>query len=147
MGNKIDEILELTKEVSAQDSNELDLTVTRFGEELTNTGDLEFLWTARSTTSVVKNTSSNIKTFSDVKMAKNIEGNGAVRLGDEVFVFKKSYTWKVHDLKNLIKWLIKPFKLMNVWSLLLVVQFPSILKLLEQYLLTLHLLLILFLCL
>ena len=35
MGNKIDEILELTKEVSAQDSNELDLTVTRFGEELT----------------------------------------------------------------------------------------------------------------
>ena len=70
MGNKIDEILELTKEVSAQDSNELDLTVTRFGEELTNTDDLEFLWTARSTTSVVKNTSSNIKTFSDVKMAK-----------------------------------------------------------------------------
>ena len=101
MGNKIDQILELTKEVSAQDSNELDLTVTRFGEELTNTGDLEFLWTARSTTSVVKNTSSNIKTFSDVKMAKNIEGNGAVRLGDEVFVFNKSYTWKVHDLKNL----------------------------------------------
>ena len=86
MGNKIDEILELTKEVSAQDSNELDLTVTRFGEELTNTEDLEFLWTARSTTSVIKNTSSNIKTFSDVKMAKNIEGNGAVRLGDEVFV-------------------------------------------------------------
>ena len=107
MGNKIDEILELTKEVSAQDSNELDLTVTRFGEELTNTEDLEFLWTARSTTSVIKNTSSNIKTFSDVKMAKNIEGNGAVRLGDEVFVFNKSYTWKVHDLKNLIKWIIE----------------------------------------
>ena len=107
MGNKIDQILELTKEVSAQDSNELDLTVTRFGEELTNTDDLEFLWTARSTTNVVKNTSSNIKTFSDVKMAKNIEGNGAVRLGDEVFVFNKSYTWKVHDLKNLIKWIIE----------------------------------------
>ena len=68
MGNKIDEILELTKEVSAQDSNELDLTVTRFGEELTNTDDLEFLWTARSTTSVVKNTSSNIisKSLSDI---------------------------------------------------------------------------------
>ena len=32
MGNKIDEILELTKEVSAQDSNELDLTVTRFNK-------------------------------------------------------------------------------------------------------------------
>ena len=75
MGNKIDQILELTKEVSAQDSNELDLTVTKFGEELTNTDDLEFLWTARSTTNVVKNTSSNIKTFSDVKMAKNITGD------------------------------------------------------------------------
>ena len=40
-------------------------------------------------------------------MAKNIEGNGAVRFGDEVFVFNKSYTWKVHDLENLIHWIIE----------------------------------------
>ena len=57
MTNNIDHILELTKEVSAQDSDEIDLTVTKFGEELSNTDDLEFLWVARSTTNIVKNTS------------------------------------------------------------------------------------------
>lgn len=107
MSNNIDEILELTKEISVQDNEELDLTVTKYGEELTNTEDLEFLWVARSTTNIVKNTSRDIKSFSDKKMAKNIEGNGAVRLGDEVFVFNKSYTWKVQDLRNLINWIIE----------------------------------------
>jgi|TARA_B110000263_G_scaffold83386_1_gene73002 hypothetical protein len=107
MTNNIDHILELTKEVSAQDSDEIDLTVTKFGEELSNTDDLEFLWVARSTTNIVKNTSTDIKNFSDNRMAKNIEGNGAVRFGDEVFVFNKSYTWKVHDLENLIHWIIE----------------------------------------
>ena len=43
----------------------------------------------------------------DGKMAKNIEDSGAIRLGDEVFVFNKSYTWKVQDLKNLINWIIE----------------------------------------
>ena len=80
MTNNIDHILELTKEVSAQDSDEIDLTVTKFGEELSNTDDLEFLWVARSTTNIVKNTSTDIKNFSDNRMAKNIEGNGVLCL-------------------------------------------------------------------
>ena len=106
MSNNIDEILKLTKEISVQDADELDLTVTEYGEELSKTDDLEFLWVARNTTNIVKNTSRDIKNFSDEKMARNIEGNGAIRLGDEVFVFNKSYAWKVHDLKNLINWII-----------------------------------------
>ena len=57
MTNNLDQILELTKEVSAQDTAELDLTVTKYGEELSNTDDLEFLWVARGTTNLVKNTS------------------------------------------------------------------------------------------
>ena len=107
MTNNLDQILELTKEVSAQDTAELDLTVTKYGEELSNTDDLEFLWVARGTTNLVKNTSRDIKTFSDHKMAKNIEDSGAIRLGDEVCVFNKCYTWKVQDLKNLINWIIE----------------------------------------
>ena len=57
MTNNLDQILELTKEVSAQDTAELDLTVTKYGEELSNTDDLEFLWVARGTTNLVKNLS------------------------------------------------------------------------------------------
>jgi len=106
MINNIDEILELTKELSAQDSEEVDLTVTEYGEELANTQDLEFLWVARNATNIVKRKSSDIKSFSDTKMAENIEGNGPVRLGDEVFVFNKSYSWKVQDLRNFVKWII-----------------------------------------
>ena len=90
MANNLDQILELTREVSAQETSELDLTVTKYGEELSNTDDLEFLWVARGTTNLVKNTSRDIKTFSDHKMAQNIEDSGAIRLGDEVFVFNKS---------------------------------------------------------
>ena len=35
-------------------------------------------------------------------IAKNVEENGPVRLGDEVFVFNKSYSWKVQDLRKFI---------------------------------------------
>ena len=107
MVNNIDEILELTKEISSQDSEEIDLTVTQYGEELTSTENLEFLWIARNTTNLVKTKSNDIKSFSDNKMAKNIEDSGAIRLGDEVFIFNKSYSWKVQDLRNFVKWLIE----------------------------------------
>ncbi|MBC8480162.1 MAG: hypothetical protein ISQ80_04610 [Candidatus Actinomarina sp.] len=107
MVNNIDEILELTKEISFQDTEEVDFAVTKFGEELINTKDLEFLWVARNATNIVKNKSSDIKTFSDYKMAEDIEGNGPVRLGDEVFIYNKSYNWKVQDLRNFVKWLVE----------------------------------------
>ena len=49
---------------------------------------------------------SNIKTFNDQNIARNIDKNGPIRLGDEVFVFNKSYSWKVHNLRKLLEWLI-----------------------------------------
>ena len=107
MSNNLDEILSLTKEITYQDGDDFDITVTEYGEELSKTKDIEFLWIARNTTSTVKKASTNIKSFNDQNIAKNVEENGPVRLGDEVFVFNKSYSWKVQDLRKFIEWVIE----------------------------------------
>ena len=49
MSNNLDEILSLTKEISFQDSEDIDITVTEYGEKLSETDDIEFLWVARNT--------------------------------------------------------------------------------------------------
>ena len=107
MSNNLDEILSLTKEISFQDSEDIDITVTEYGEKLSETDDIEFLWVARNTSTTVKNASSNIKNFNDQNIANNINQNGPVRLGDEVFVFNKSYSSKVHHLKKFIQWVVE----------------------------------------
>ena len=107
MSNNLDEILSLTKEITYQDGDDFDITVTEYGEELSKTKDIEFLWIARNTSSTVKKASTNIKSFNDQNIAKNVEENGPVRLGDEVFVFNKSYSWKVQDLRKFIEWIIE----------------------------------------
>mgnify|MGYP005684627905 FL=1 len=107
MSNNLDEILSLTKEITYQDGDDFDITVTEYGEELSKTKDIEFLWIARNTSSTVKKASTDIKSFNDQNIAKNVEENGPVRLGDEVFVFNKSYRWKVQDLRKFIEWIIE----------------------------------------
>ena len=108
MNNKIEDILDLTREISLQDNEEeIDFSITEFGEKLLSTKDIEFLWTARNASTSVKSASTNIKSFNDQNIAKNVNENGSVRLGDEVFVFSKSYNWKVHELRNFIKWMIE----------------------------------------
>ena len=108
MNNKIDEVLDLTREISQQDNEEeIDFSITEFGEQLLSTEDIEFLWTARSASTSVKIASTNIKSFNDQKIASNVNENGSIRLGDEVFVYSKSYKWKVHELRNFIKWVIE----------------------------------------
>ena len=42
MSNNLDEILSLTKEISFQDSEDIDITVTEYGEKLSETDDIEF---------------------------------------------------------------------------------------------------------
>ena len=106
MNNNLDNILSLTREISYQETDDFDITVTEYGEKLSKTNDIESLWIARNTSSTVKNVSSNIKTFNDQNIARNIDKNGPIRLGDEVFVFNKSYSWKVHNLRKLLEWLI-----------------------------------------
>lgn len=107
MNNKIEDVLDLTREISIQDNEEIDFSITPFGEKLLSTEDIEFLWVARNASSSVKSASSNIKTFNDEKIANNVNENGSVRLGDEVFVYSKSYNWKVQELRNFIKWVIE----------------------------------------
>ena len=43
----------------------------------------------------------------DQKIANDVNENGSVRLGDEVFVYSKSYNWKVQDLRNFINWIVE----------------------------------------
>ena len=108
MNNKIDAVLELTREISLQDSEEdIDYSVTEFGDQLSSTNDIEFLWVARNASGSVKNASTNIKSFNDQKIANDVNENGSVRLGDEVFVYSKSYNWKVQDLRNFINWVVE----------------------------------------
>ncbi len=97
MNNKIDEVLDLTREISQQDNEEeIDFSITEFGEQLLSTEDIEFLWTARSASTSVKAASTNIKSFNDQKIASNVNENGSIRLGDEVFVYSKSYNCKIN---------------------------------------------------
>ena len=108
MNNKIDDVLGLTREISLQDSEEdIDFSVTEFGDQLSSTNDIEFLWVARNASGSVKNASTNIKSFNDQKIANDVNENGSVRLGDEVFVYSKSYNWKVQDLRNFINWIVE----------------------------------------
>ena len=75
MSNNLDEILSLTKEITYQDGDDFDITVTEYGEELSKTNDIEFLWIARNTSSNVKKATTNIKSFNDQNIAKNVEEN------------------------------------------------------------------------
>ena len=72
MNNNLDNILSLTKEISYQETDDFDITVTEYGEKLSKTNDIESLWIARNTSSTVKNVSSNIKTFNDQNIARNM---------------------------------------------------------------------------
>ena len=61
MNNKIDDVLELTREISLQDSEEdIDFSVTEFGDQLSSTNDIEFLWVARNASGSVKNASTTV---------------------------------------------------------------------------------------
>ena len=47
--NKIDDVLDLTREISLQDGEEdIDFSVTEFGDQLLSTNDIEFLWVDRN---------------------------------------------------------------------------------------------------
>jgi len=70
MSNNLDEILSLTKEITYQDGDDFDITVTEYGEELSKTKDIEFLWIARNTSSTVKKASTNIKSFNSLAVAQ-----------------------------------------------------------------------------
>ncbi len=106
MDTVLSDVLNLSGELVSQQKDEKDFSVTEFGEKLVESNDVEFLWVARSTSGSAKNATSSIKSYSDEKISENISRNGSVRLGNEVFVYSKSSTWKTNDPEILIKWLV-----------------------------------------
>ena len=73
MNNKINDVLDLTREISQQDNEEeIDFSITDFGEELLSTQDIEFLWTARNASTTVKTASTNMKSFNDENITNNV---------------------------------------------------------------------------
>jgi len=110
MNTVLSEVLKLSGELVGQDKEEKDFGVTKFGEKLTNTNDMEFLWVARNASGSAKNATSSIKNFSDNKISDDVSKNGSIRLGNEVFVYSKSSTWKTIDPTVLIKWLVTEAK-------------------------------------
>ena len=110
MDTVLSEILHLSGELVSQDKEDKDFGVTEYGEKLTKSNDMEFLWVARSTSGSAKNATASIKKLSDEKISEDVSKNGSIRLGNEVFVYSKSSTWKTIDPGVLIEWLVTEAK-------------------------------------
>ena len=103
----LNDVLHLSGEIANQESGEEDLGVTEFGEKLISSDDIEFLWVARNASGTAKKATTSIKSYSDNKISEDISKKGSIRLGNEVFVYSKSSSWKTNDLEVLVKWLVK----------------------------------------
>ena len=101
------EVLHLSGEIADQEIGEEDIGVTEFGEKLISSNDIEFLWVARNASGSAKKATTSIKNYSDKKISEDIAKEGSIRLGNEVFVYSKSSSWKTNNLEVLIKWLVK----------------------------------------
>ena len=106
MDTIVSEVLDLSGELVGQEKEEKDFGVTEFGEKLTNSNDMEFLWVVRSASGSAKNATTSIKNYSEERISDDVSKNGSIRLGNEVFVYSKSSTWKTNDPAILIKWLV-----------------------------------------
>jgi len=106
MEKVLNEVLHLSGEIANQERGEEDLGVTEFGEKLITSEDIEFLWVARNASGSAKKATTSIKSYSDNKISDDISKKGSIRLGNEVFVYSKSSSWKTNDLEVLIKWLV-----------------------------------------
>lgn len=106
MDNMLDDVLVLSGEIAQQEETENDLSVTAFGEKLVKSKDIEFLWVARNASSSAKKATTTIKKYSDEKMSEDVLTNGSIRLGNQVFVYSKSSSWKVSDISSFVEWIV-----------------------------------------
>ena len=78
-------------------------------EDLSNT-ELESLYepkelvVARGVSLEARESTGNINKFVDVKIANNVEENGALKLGNKVYNFSKSYKTLSVDVRRLLEW-------------------------------------------
>ena len=106
MNTLLNDVLELSGKI-AHTSDEKMIDLTEFGEKLTKSEDIEFLWVAKNASGAARNASNSIKTYSQNRIAKNVSEKGSIRLGNEVFLYSKSSVWKTSDVTRLIKWLVE----------------------------------------
>ena len=59
---------------------------------------------ARGISIEAKDSASNINKFVDVKIANNVEENGALKLGNKVYNYSKSYKTLSVDVRRLLEW-------------------------------------------
>ena len=106
MSTLLNDVLDLSGKIVNNNSDEQMVDLTEFGEKLTKSDDIEFLWIAKYASGAASNATNSIKTFSQDRIADNVSEKGSIRLGNEVFLYSKSSVWKTSDVKRLIKWLV-----------------------------------------
>ena len=92
------ELRELIWEVAKASDHDSDLTNT----ELQALEEPKELSVARTISVGAKTNTTNINKFVDIKMARNVEDNGAIKIGETVYNFTKGYKTETVDLKSLI---------------------------------------------
>ena len=72
--------------------------------ELQSIDEPQELVVARGISLEAKDSTTGINKFVDVKIANNVEDKGALKLGDKVYSFSKSYKTLSHDVRNILDW-------------------------------------------
>lgn len=92
------EIRELIWDIAKASDHDSDLENT----ELQSIEEPKELSIARTVSVGAKTNTSNINKFVDGKIARNVEENGAIKIGETVFNWSKGYKTECSDVKSLI---------------------------------------------
>jgi hypothetical protein len=94
----MNEMKELIWEIAKASDHDSDLENT----ELQGIDEPKELSVARTISVGAKANTTNINKFVDKKIAKNVEENGAIKIGETVFNWSKGYKTECNDVKSLI---------------------------------------------
>ena len=92
------EIRDLIWDIAKASDHDSDLTNT----ELQSIEEPQELSVARNISVGAKTNTTNINKFVDVKIAKNVEENGAIKIGETVYNWSKGYKTECNDVRSLI---------------------------------------------
>ena len=92
------ELKELIWDIAKTSDYDSDLENT----ELQGIEEPKELSVARTISVGAKTNTTNINKFVDKKIAKNVEENGAIKIGETVFNWSKGYKTECNDVKSLI---------------------------------------------
>ena len=106
MKTVIKDVLQLSGELAKKDIDNNLIDLTDFGDRLSQSNDIEFLWVANKASNTATKATNYIKIYSENKIAENVASQGSIRLGNEVFTYSKSAVWKTNNPTVLIRWLV-----------------------------------------